>query len=1855
MVTPAGIKYLDPGAEAMDAVNPKELELKPRKVNDGKSSFDARDPDHAMQTLRAHISVNVYPHKGPIPVQHDVTYMAKDAAGNEATVSRTVTIEDLIPPKLTPLSEDDAIEVEGGDRFDDAFAIAQDNLDGDLTWDISLNVARTNNLVRRLECCQERDRTGGGLGTCIPKKTGCESDTKSVETRAPAGTIFKFTYSVKDRGNAAAAKVALREVKIVDTTPPVIKVKKGNVASLANMRWEVERGASWTDEQVKILKEVEASDNIDDHPWITERIQISDCVGLWPDDTPRCVDTLQPAFTKFTIQLNCDDFVGNSAEQVELLIIIVDSAEPTITISDGETPGSPMKLEAMNVLPDAINQVKAADAADTPNGQYAFFSTTATPLRHASRVRALVSEKKSLDCNGNQYFASDKNPVACVQLTECGNTQYESKAPTKTSDRVCTATTECDKSNRLQLQAPTATTDRICCNCRTCGDSADRDKLEQNLLVDLEKCRPDTPDTLSLDESYSLQEDEDPRKNTGVVVGQLLFKDGYESSNTGISLGVSLLVVGVDNTYGKWAWRCCTRECPSSQPFIHFVLDSASYSAVNETVVLPGLLLKPACEIRFEPNEHFNTELDAVGNAFDETKRPTITVRVWDMDRQVKDAESSLDLVGREINLADEAIGERLSVNWPTSMFGDTPVTIPLNVGSVEDEPRVLVSSQGQDVAHVAVFEIGGPPVSIVDRNIDSYVFSPETVVNSIEVVLAIGGSGGKIENEEEIIFSAISSASIEAAPPRRSASEIRYSFRATGFTPDLAQFNELVDSFQYVHRNPSSNNGKIDDREVRFTVNEDENGATYSYVEIRPGEGRPKLDLDPQHPDVNRWVRWKALQPSDSTLLFPTALIADDSDELLEANLIIENAEPNDLLTVDDVTTAFCEGCKEKAVHASARYLSLNGEFRLTAKTTVDEWEKILRSIRYSGGVPRRIHVVLSNNHSDSLPATVIISEFVTPWIDLNGDAPGNDLTERDGISFVQGQRSLVPLFKYNGDRALVIKTDERGGGNLKKATVKIINAADCPDEILGLKTDALRGTGLKEFKGTGSLSITGFADAATYARVLRDVQYFNLKPVPTQGVRRIEVIVTDQKSNEESEAAVIILTVRTTNDPPVMFPRELPPRFPVPQDSLPDTNEGISTIELVDAETAPVVESTERLQFKLCNPGCTFAQAAATCLSAGRELCSRTSVEELWSQGTTPGEPRFGVHPGNNNNELYWTKDTEKEDPYSDSSLRQNSLPDVDIGEDDATTSESAYLVNVYPQALKPRFTLARQVDSAFATSLRFGAVCCVPEESKSAEAIFNVDGVQGTVGFFQGSAGAATRVSLSFKGLSQRAGAFSIYELPVPASKVESGKGFAGFEGSCAEIGEIYKDTKPPSVLLSGAEDYYGSFLDDTINLFGSQSVIGRSFGIFKSSQLWICATIVETGGPITRLTAALQNPDPTGSPVSGLVTFDQLEGSDQASVHVSGVSNLYAEQYDWTIAPPGDGPCPPSRSTGVFDPSGQALAGGRAMGDLTRKAGGMKLKDSVYSVPGLSLTGIRGIFGAKLVLRNSFEGPPIACAVIGVAPPSKLVTTVLAARGVEGFLTLAQDGENEDLTIGMRMDVLQRGTPTSQDFEDTAIADFKITIHDFPVPPQHLLDPKTIGLDSADPGDWKLRCSDEQVGAQLAELEVDQTERIPIFSGRSVRMAVKSNSAPVSLYGERSVEGRALVIESKSGVRRCVSLGHAGGNVVTAVAKFKGKKSDGYSGTITFRQGLQRGVGTSALVEIENDNESRPKGWGISAGQEPCGCVRSEGQDCSILETPLRIDAVNGQIGQRVIDMTKKKQFFCRSSGNRFARP
>ena len=101
------------------------------------------------------------------------------------------------------------------------------------------------------------------------------------------------------------------------------------------------------------------------------------------------------------------------------------------------------------------------------------FAVTSPPEDGTATFNRVCKDLKV--CSADQY--QSKAPTAtsdreCSNLTTCDYTkEYESTAPTETSDRECSNLATCDYSKEYESTAPTATTNRVCSNLATCDYS----------------------------------------------------------------------------------------------------------------------------------------------------------------------------------------------------------------------------------------------------------------------------------------------------------------------------------------------------------------------------------------------------------------------------------------------------------------------------------------------------------------------------------------------------------------------------------------------------------------------------------------------------------------------------------------------------------------------------------------------------------------------------------------------------------------------------------------------------------------------------------------------------------------------------------------------------------------------------------------------------------------------------------------------------------------------------------------------------------------------------------------------------------------------------------------------------------------------------------------------------------------------------------------------------------------------------------------------------------------------------------------------------------------------------------------
>lgn len=106
---------------------------------------------------------------------------------------------------------------------------------------------------------------------------------------------------------------------------------------------------------------------------------------------------------------------------------------------------------------DAVTNTTAGETCDD-GGESATCNADCTAARCGDGI---VNATAGEACDDGNTDLNDACAPDCTSLTVCVDGEYESAAPTATSDRVCTACTVCD-AGQIEVSACTATTDTVC-------------------------------------------------------------------------------------------------------------------------------------------------------------------------------------------------------------------------------------------------------------------------------------------------------------------------------------------------------------------------------------------------------------------------------------------------------------------------------------------------------------------------------------------------------------------------------------------------------------------------------------------------------------------------------------------------------------------------------------------------------------------------------------------------------------------------------------------------------------------------------------------------------------------------------------------------------------------------------------------------------------------------------------------------------------------------------------------------------------------------------------------------------------------------------------------------------------------------------------------------------------------------------------------------------------------------------------------------------------------------------------------------------------------------------------------------
>lgn len=232
--------------------------------------------DKVDGTFKASVSGEV---NTSIPGEYILTYTATDNSGNSSTITRKVKVIDTTAPDIT-LNGKNEVTVEAGSKYEELGAIGKDIVDGELKATISGEI-NTSKIGEYKLTYTVTDSSGNSATTTrkINVKDTKEPDiilngkneitieagTKYEELGANAKDLFEgkkevkisekvnvsepgeymVTYTAEDTsGNKA---VAIRKVKVVDTTSPIIIFNGDKEITIEAGTQYVEPGASGKD------------------------------------------------------------------------------------------------------------------------------------------------------------------------------------------------------------------------------------------------------------------------------------------------------------------------------------------------------------------------------------------------------------------------------------------------------------------------------------------------------------------------------------------------------------------------------------------------------------------------------------------------------------------------------------------------------------------------------------------------------------------------------------------------------------------------------------------------------------------------------------------------------------------------------------------------------------------------------------------------------------------------------------------------------------------------------------------------------------------------------------------------------------------------------------------------------------------------------------------------------------------------------------------------------------------------------------------------------------------------------------------------------------------------------------------------------------------------------------------------------------------------------------------------------------------------------------------------------------------------------------------------------------------------
>ena len=283
-------------------------------------------------------------------------------------------------------------------------------------------------------------------------------------------------------------------------------------------------------------------------------------------------------------------------------------------------------------------------------------------------------------------------------------------------------------------------------------------------------------------------------------------------------------------------------------------------------------------------------------------------------------------------------------------------------------------------------------------------------------------------------------------------------------------------------------------------------------------------------------------LYSSTATPIFPgvststSSVLSSCGPDSITVHYTISNADSSGFSLPKNFVTSFYNGVPgsggvllgvDTLEQGLAPGNTINQEFTFLQQPSSFQLYLVTNSASISGALDVSDYIIPQCTYDNNVEGPIRIEYCDGPVADLNGvNIPGRDYT----TTFTE-DGGAIPLIPPAGNLR------DSTSAVITTVTIKILNLLDGADETLDVVTGS---SGISKSYSSGTLTLSGSNDTATYNQVFKTLTYLNIDQSPTTTQRKVLVLFTDGLSSV-SDSSFVFINIVPVNDAPTAADKTL------------------------------------------------------------------------------------------------------------------------------------------------------------------------------------------------------------------------------------------------------------------------------------------------------------------------------------------------------------------------------------------------------------------------------------------------------------------------------------------------------------------------------------------------------------------------------------------------------------------------------------------------------------------------------------------------------------------------------------------